>query len=480
MKLLDKLKSRIGVDLLSFLSHSKNYISADFFQKGLVFLSIPIFTRILTPEEYGLLSIFTSLVTIFTVFTIVGGRGALVRYYHEVNYDFSRFIGSIILFYFIYLLIFGLSSSLCYESLAEFIKTPSKVVLYAIIVSIFLVFSSLYLSFLQAAKNSKRYSIISVSINSVILIASIIWMILLTKDKYFGRIYAQLAINGVFTIFFIYNLIKIANFNFKLGYVKDLLKFGVPLIPHALSGIILVYFDRIIINQLVGAEKTGLYSFAYNVGLILQIFILAMNRAWQPMFYEYYTKRKFKTISNIAQKYTHIVYYIAILLVLFAKEISAIMATKQYSESLPLIPIVILSYLFLYFYTIYSNYSFYHKKPGAISLATMLATIVNVVLNYLFIPVWGYVSAAYTTLFSYVLLFLFHYLLVKYYFKEKELIKVSVLFRKFLWIALVIGFVLFEYSYIQNIVLIYTIKILFLLIITLVFILPYLKSNYTK
>lgn len=477
MRFLNKIEKRFGEDVFSFLSHSKNYVSADFFQKGLVFISIPVFTRILSPGEYGLLSIFTSLVSIFSIFAIIGGRGAIVRFYHEPNYNFSNFIGSNLIFYFLYLFFFGFSFVTFHKEISAFLNIPTKLTLYAIIVSVFSTFSRLFLSYLQADKQSRKYSFLSVSIHSTILIVSIILMILLTKEKYYGRIYTQVIINIVLALFFIYSLYKISKFNFNIKYVKDLLKFGLPLIPHALSGIILVYFDRIIINQLLGAEKTGLYSFAYNVGMIMQIFILAMNRAWQPMFYEYYSKNKFKSITNIAKKYSTIVYYIAIILILFTREIVQIISTKEYNESMPIIPIIILSYLFLFLYTIYANYSFYYKKSGAISLATVIATIVNIILNYIFIPKYGYVSAAYTTLVSYILLFLFHFLVTKYYLNAKELIKFSMLMNKFFLVIFVVFYVLLEYHYLQNKILIYGSKILILIVMSLIFLFPYLRNK---
>ena len=284
--LLGSLQKKIGVDLFEFLSHSKNYVSADFFQKGLVFLTIPIFTRILSPEEYGILSIFTSLVTIFIVFEIVGGQGAIVRFYNDPDYDFKGFLGSSLIFYLIYsIVITGILLGFK-QQIAGYFKINVKVVAYAVIVSAVSIYSMLYLSWLQASKKSGKYSRISVIMNTILLIASIVWMILLKDEKYFGRIYSQLILNTALIAYFIFALFKQARITINLSFIRDLLKFGIPLIPHALSGIILVYFDRIIINQLLGAEKTGLYSFAYNVGMIMQLVVLAMNRAWQPMFYE--------------------------------------------------------------------------------------------------------------------------------------------------------------------------------------------------
>ena len=173
-----------------------------------------------------------------------------------------------------------------------------------------------------------------------------------------------------------------------------------PLIPHALSGIILSHFDRIIINQISGTIETGLYSFAYNIGMIMNIIVLAMNKSWVPIFYNNLRKEEYNKIYNLAYNYSKYIFFAAIVLTAFSQEVVIIMADKSYYSSLSLIPIIILGYVFVFLYTLYANYSFYRKKTLLISIATLLAGGVNIGLNYLLIPRFGYIAAAFTTLIS--------------------------------------------------------------------------------
>ena len=108
-----------------------------------------------------------------------------------------------------------------------------------------------------------------------------------------GRIYSQLVITFIFSILLIAYLIKRSKFNFEKKHLIYSLKYGIPLIPHALSGFILAQFDRIIINNLCGNYQAGLYSFAYNIGMIMNVIVLAMNKSWVPIFYKKYAKIKF-------------------------------------------------------------------------------------------------------------------------------------------------------------------------------------------
>jgi len=102
IKLIDNAKNNliqlIGIENLEFISHSKNYLSAEIFTKALAFISVPIFTRLLLPNEYGILAIFSSIISIFTILLGFNIRGAVARYYYEKSNDFAEFLGSNLLF----------------------------------------------------------------------------------------------------------------------------------------------------------------------------------------------------------------------------------------------------------------------------------------------------------------------------------------------------------------------------------------------
>ncbi|GAH32940.1 unnamed protein product, partial [marine sediment metagenome] len=118
-------------------------------------------------------------------------------------------------------------------------------------------------------------------------------------------------------------------------------------------------------------------------------------------------------------------------------------------------------YVGVFLYTLYGNYSFYRKKTGLISLTTLFAGGINIGLNYWLIPIYGYVAAAYTTLVSYFLLFLFHFLNVKYILKEKDIISIGRVLSNFGWIILAVLVFIFTNSYINIFVISLILKVLF-------------------
>ena len=95
-KIKNGLQQILGNESYGFLSHSKNYISAQLFTQGLSIITIPIFTRLLLPEDYGVLAILSSFIAIFSIFYGLSVQGSIVRYYYEGSNDFNKFLGSIL------------------------------------------------------------------------------------------------------------------------------------------------------------------------------------------------------------------------------------------------------------------------------------------------------------------------------------------------------------------------------------------------
>lgn len=479
-KVVNSIKQRIDADLFDFLSHAKNYITADFFSLGIAFISIPIFTRLLTPDDYGILAIFNSLIPVSVIFFGLETRGAVVRYFHEKGSIIGDFLGSNLFFLFIWGTLILSVLLLFRTNFSSFFNISSSLFSFGITIALISIPINIFLSYLQASKQSKQYSILSVTQHSLITIIAIVWIYFLKEEKYLGKVYSQIVITTAIAFFIGYRLFRIINFKFSLSHIKYNLKFGIPLIPHTLSTFILVYFDRIIINQLNGAEDTGLYSFAYNVGMIIQVVIMGMNKSWVPIFYENLKNDNFKNIHTLAINYSRYIYFAALVLIFFSHEIVILMADKSYYSALSVVPIIVLAYVSVFMYTLYANYSFYRKKTVLISVATSLSCIVNIGLNYLLIPKFGYVAAAYTTLASYFLLFILHFMNVRFILKEKHIIPVTKIIFNFL-IILIIGLVFpLITDWIGNYVLILTLKVFLVIAFAYYFIVRNMKIKIQK
>jgi O-antigen/teichoic acid export membrane protein len=468
-----KIKQFIGEENLDLIKHSKNYLTADFFAQALGFITVPIFTRLLTPHEYGILAIFNTLISILVIFFGLNIFAGIKQYYMEKTDDFGLALGSNLVFLIVFNLFLIIIAFILEKSLARFFGLRDFVFFFAVLITSGTVFYQVLLSYLQSSQNSKKYSMLEIIKNSSILIISIIFVIIFKENKYLGRIYGQLIITGLVFIFTILFLNRIAKYSIQWKYIKFTLNYGMPLIPHTISTLILAYFDRLMIQQLSTTVNTGLYSFAYNVGMLMNVVAMASSKAWQPIFYQDYTDSKYQLIEKKAFNYTNYIYIAAIGLILFSKEIVIILADKKYYSALNLIPVIILGYVMVYLYTFYFQYASYRRKTVLISLSTLIAAVLNIVLNYLLIPRYGYFMAAYATLASYTLLLVLHYMNARYILKE-HVISLTKIMSNFWWILLAIAaFFLLDH-------IIYFVSLFIKLVVMAVSVWFLLKENYDK
>ncbi|MBN2323016.1 MAG: polysaccharide biosynthesis C-terminal domain-containing protein [Spirochaetes bacterium] len=192
------------------------------------------------------------------------------------------------------------------------------------------------------------------------------------------------------------------------------MNYSVPLIPYTLSGYILAQFDRIMINSYKGSDDAGLYSLAYNIGMLLAVVIGSINAAWMPKYFEYLNREQYTDHDRDVDRIFRIILVVAFFLILFGKQIGFILAKRDYHTGLHIVPIVVAGYIFYGLFTIYGRNIGYVKKTIHSSIVLLVSGAVNVVLNAVFIPRYGYVAAAYTTLLSYFIMAVLAWVINRY------------------------------------------------------------------
>jgi len=413
-----------------FLKHGSKYTTANFFISAISFIAIPIYTRLLTPSDYGILAVFDSAVGIFAIIYGLQMYGSIGRYYLEKTDDFPDFLGSNILVLVVLIIVEGAIFWIFREAIMNFFKVPTFLFSLLLIISILSFGYAIYGNLLVVKRKSNEYTIISVSRAILLIIISVILIYHLKTNKYLGKIYAQILVTfGVFGYCF-YKLFPQMRFNFKIEHFKYSLNYCLPGIPGALSGFILTFFDRVIINQLTTSAKTGLYSLAYNIAMVLSVIYGGLFAAWWPTFVENMRDGKYDKIRILTSHFADIVLFFALLISLFSNEIIHIMAPAKYYAALHLIPIIVLGYVFLFVSQVYAFFTSYRKeKIIVISMNLIVVGSINIGLNYLLIPKLGYSIAAVTTAFSYFLLMFLNYFTVRYLLHENVLYLRMFLFK---------------------------------------------------
>lgn len=218
---------------------------------------------------------------------------------------------------------------------------------------------------------------------------------------------------GVAIPFFISNY-KGAYTLWNKNYAADALKYNLPLMPYYLSMILLNHSDRLMIQKIDGYEDAALYSVSYSASMVIFVISGALNLSLQAwLFKELKLEDSSKDKSRLITIGTIIVAFCAIVEIVMAPEIILVLGGKRYLEAIWVMPPLAISVVVMYISQQYVNILFYYKKTEFILFASVFAAVDNIILNAIFIPVFGYVAGGYTSLVSYLTVMILYYVLAK-------------------------------------------------------------------
>lgn len=392
------------------------YLTCNILQKGISLITVPLFTRILTTSEYGTVSIYNSWSTIINIFaTLYLSQGVynngMVRYKEDRDsYNLSMQTVTSLLTVSLFLLY--LCSSSFWNNLFG-LNTPLMIMMFIDI------FFSAAMSF-WCIRNRYEYKykpvvLVTFAASFLAPLASIL-LLNMTQDL---RVEAKvLGVSLVHAILysFIYAInVKKGKKLLNMEHAKYALSFNIPLLPHYLSTTVLNQADRIMINAFVGSSAAGIYSLAYQAGMLMTIVTNSINSSFAPWMYEEMEKKQKdnKYIGKFSMKIIFLVGILCMAVILFAPEVVRILGTDEYLDAIWVIPPVALSVLFIFVYCCFANVEFYFEQKKQILIGSLMSASLNVVLNMLFIPIFGFVAAGYTTLACYVAFAVFHYISMK-------------------------------------------------------------------
>lgn len=428
------------------------FLICAFFQKGISFITTPIFTRILTTAEYGQYNVFNSWMGIISVIVTLNLSSGvyvqgLVKFEDRRNQYSSTLQGLTVSLVCIWLVVYSLSH-VFWNNLFT-LSTAQMLLMFVII------WTTAVVTFWSAEQrvDFKYKKLVAITaIVSVLRPVLSILFIRISYDKVTARILGIAVVNILaYTGLFISQMRKGKRFFSKESW-KYVLAFNLPLIPHYLSNTVLNSADRIMISNMVGDSEAGIYSLAYSVSMIMSIFNQALTQTIEPWVYKKIKENNIQEISSVAYPSIILIAVVNLLLMAFAPEIVTIFAPVEYSDAVYIIPPVAMSVYFIYVYYFFSTFEFYYEKTKYITIATLSCATLNILLNYIFINIFGYYAAGYTTLLCFVLYAVFHYLMMNKIVRKEMGEEFRVYNIKYiLWISclfMVMGFVLlFTYRY---------------------------------
>lgn len=386
----------------SLFKNTGIYTLTSILNAAIPFFMLPVLTRYLTPEDYGVVSMFTLLVTFVVPFIGLSLNGAIARhYYNREEIDISEYVGNCIFILIINSIFVASIFYFCSSYIAQIFSFPSRLLWSVIIFAVSQVICTILLSILQVQKKAFLYGAFNITQTSVNLALSIILVVYLGL-AYTGRIYGMVITFVLFALIALGILFKAKwiKITVRKEYIKHALMFGVPLIPHALSGTIISMTDRFFITSMVGLAATGVYTVGYQVGTIINLLSTSFNNAYVPWLYEKLKENQYTTKVKIV-KFTYL-YFVGILLLALGLGILApiflnVFLGKTFNESSVYVIWIALGYAFNGMYLMVVNYIFYEQKNSILAMVTFATALLNIVLNYFFIREFGAIGAAQAT-----------------------------------------------------------------------------------
>lgn len=390
-------------------------IIARFFQKGLAMITGPIFTRVMPSSEYGIISTFTTWqLILLIVATLNMSQGVFNNGMLEFKKDRNGFTFSILTLANTVTLSCAAIYIIFYRWLSPIVNLPDSLM---IMMGIYFLTYPAYSYWMGRARFEYRYLSVLIMTIVVSLASTVFGLVLVLmageSEKATAKIIGTESVMIIVgLIFYIITLVKAkAKINFQ--YWKYALKINLPLVPHYLSMHVLSGSDKIMIANMVSTSATAIYNVSYTVAALLLVFWDAVDAAFAPWIYEKMEQKDYKPLQKRAQSMIVVFALIALIITLFAPEIIRILGPEEYYEGIYIIPAVVSGVFFTAVFTLYMRIELYLKKSTSIMIGTVSAAALNLLLNWIFIPIFGYQAAGYTTLVCYMLLSLFHALNLK-------------------------------------------------------------------
>jgi len=386
------------------------YVAASFLGPGIAFLLMPVFTRYLSPEDYGLVSMFTILVGIVGSMIGMGTKSSVARKYVEKDtLDFPVYFSNCLL---LLLIATGVASAIIWllrSSICHYAHFPASwlwvVVLFAVAQRIILLVKRL----IQMQERAFFYASLSAAEVVIPAVVAIVFVVGFGMD-WEGRIIPRVLISILLMCSSIlyFHRTGYLRFAYNKEYLRHAIRFGLPLIPHALGMYLISMTDRLLIVNMVGLEKLGVYSVGAQVGMLMGMCQTGFNQAWVPVFYK---KLKMKS-AQIDRKVVKFIYLYSLLLFLVAVALGLL--------SIPLLKFVVgerfkgagvfviwiaLGYAFNGMYKMFTNFIFYTERTHLVAIMTGVTSMLNVLFSYVLIRAFGAIGAAQGTMLAYFISF---------------------------------------------------------------------------
>lgn len=390
------------------LQNSAIYTVIMILQKGISFFLMPLYTAFLSPSDYGILGVVSSVSSLLSVFITLGLEAAASRFYYKNNKDEEKarkVYGNVALVILANSLLWGSVFIGGQQWLVKPMVGDIDFYPYVFIGLLNVIVTPMYLlyqSYLQTKQNAAHYGLNSL-LCFLLQVILIVLALAVFKLGVVGVLLAQLTTSVVFFIYVFIKFVLKQILILSKSTLKDCFKYSLPLLPHTLANWSNGTLDKLLVNGIRSQSDAGMYNLGQQYGSVMAFVANAINQAYVPWFYEKVNEGKqgLHRIVQTADASICLVSIIAIAMSLFANEIFDIMISNPaYDGVWRIVPCIVFAYVFQSIYFFFVNVLFL-KDTQLIFTITITSIVVNIGLNLYLIPDYGYIGGAVACLLTY-------------------------------------------------------------------------------
>ncbi len=388
------------------------YVFSGFLSKGIVFLLIPFYTRLLTKVEYGIYSNLVSWIAILS--GVLQMNLGIYVIQKQSSYRSSPYQLLTNVFY----VVFMVSACIFLPILifpsffASLLKIEVKYILVLVLYSMIVPCFYIYTAYFRAVYKTKEFVLSNFLVAFLAGALSLAFLYIFTEKKLDYFILAQTLPYILFGgLAFLYSFFHSTKFSGDI--IKGSLLHGLPSIPHLLSITLISQIDKVMIFQMVGDEETAIFHLASTFTLILTTLTTAFNNAYVPWFVQQLRSGESTKLRKASSIVLIVFAFIILMMLLVVPEAIFILGGNKYKEATLILPLLLLTSLIILQYQVYLNVEYFLEKRKVIAYATVFVALFKVISNFYTIKLFGYQSVTYTTFFSYLLLLIIHIITLK-------------------------------------------------------------------
>ena len=375
---------------------------------GLV--TVPLITYFISPEEYGRASMFTLAQGVASMLVYFGLDQAFVREFHIYKKQINYLLSNAICIPICFVLIAGGGIIICRDFMSQILfgSTQEHVAVYMLAVMLpFMVIENFAYLTIRMQEKGLQYSFSTILLKLLVLIITVVLFI--SYEKSFRSVVYAMAlaeiINGIFLYITVIHTQKLSLRFLDAELIKKMLKFGLPLIPAMIMSWILASMDKVMLRALCGYEQLGLYTAAYKIVSALAIVQTCFTLYWTPVAYRWNESKVKKENFEMVNIFIAVGMSVLCVVLLLLKNLVGIFLGNDFLQAIRIFPFLL---LYPVMYTMSETTAVgigFSRKTYYSIFVSAVACIVNIVCNFIFIPIWGGTGAAFATGISFIIFF---------------------------------------------------------------------------